>query len=382
MALSLPELPRQTPQHTGPERILVVDDSLSALMLVKQVLEGDGFQVETAHGGLEGFQVSQDLHFDLIILDIMMPDLDGLELCRRIRSHEGTRDLPILFLTADERTTTQMDAIAAGGDDLLYKPSLQRELLIRVHSLLRIESLQALIRKDRDALLRVQQQQEQLFHFIIHDLKSPLQTIQGNSELLLLGAASGKDPKPRIELIQETVRRMSRMVQDLLDVSQGGQGSIPICVRSANVRAMMVDCAEELQPALVRRNVQVDIQAPDPFLVPVDAELIRRSLINLMDNALKYGPTRGTIRLEGEVRGEVALLRVVDEGPGVPADMRTRIFDPFIRLDRDSAQARISSGLGLAFCRMVAEAHGGRIYVEPGKHCGSAFCVEVPLAQR
>lgn len=368
------------PQESSPPRILAVDDSLSALTYVQGVLESDGFHVSTALGGMEGLAAASSSCFDLIILDVLMPDLDGLELCRRLRAQETTRSTPILFLTSDERPSTQMEAIRAGGDDLLYKPSLNRELVIRARSLLRLESLQNLVKRDRDTLLRLQHQREKLFSFIVHDLKSPLQVIQANSDLVLYGLAAGKDPAPRIAIIQETVKRMTRMVQDLLDVTLSEHGAVPLAPRFTDLVGLLRDCQAEIQPALDRAEVKLEIHGAECLEANADPDLIRRCLLNLLDNALKYGPRGGTIRMGAEAKGMTARIEVRDEGPGVPPGMREQIFDPFVRLERDSAQARVSSGLGLAFCRTVIQAHHGDIWVEAAEPHGSTFVFELPIS--
>lgn len=378
-----PQFPTESPtQENVGFRILVVDDSLSALTYVQGVLEADGFQVFTATCGMEGLEAARNGAFDLIILDVMMPDLDGLEVCRRLRADEATRSTPILFLTSDERPSTQMEAIRAGGDDLLYKPALNRELIIRVRSLLRLESLQSLIKRDRDTLLRLQQQREKLFSFIVHDLKSPLQVIQASADLVLFGLAAGKDPAPRVAIIHETVRRMTRMVQDLLDVSLSDHGAVPLAPRLCDLVELIRECQTELQPALDRSDTKLETLGIPSLEAHADPDLIRRCLLNLLDNALKYGPPGGTIRITASQQGPKAHIEVQDEGPGVPAEMRDRIFDPFVRLERDSAQARVSSGLGLAFCRVVMQAHRGSIHVLGAEPHGSVFRIELPLSDK
>lgn len=360
-----------------PERIMVVDDSASARIMVESILQDAGFRTFGVASGKAALAHLLDFEPDLIVLDILMPDMDGLETCRRIREMEHGSRVPVLFLTGDERTQTQSQAIAAGGDDLIYKLSLKRELAIRVRSLLRIRKLQTALEHESKSLRELKESQEGLFRFLIHDLKSPLQAVLLNSQL----AAGDPDLSPaclrRVEGIRNSAALMEHMVQDILVVFH--QGQLVVAIEALQLRRALEGWIEELDQYLAQRHARV-VNAVDANLyVMADPHLLRRCLINLLDNALKYGPYGNEIQITAIEEGEACTICMSDQGPGVPPEMRDHIFDPFARLGEDVSLARISSGLGLAFCREVAIAHGGRIWVEDGQPSGAAFCLSLPV---
>lgn len=359
-----------------PPRILAVDDHAPTLGLVEHCLREGGFEVETAGSGPDALARFAAVRPDLVLLDIQMPGMDGLETCRRLRCLEEGWEVPVLFLTGDERRETQQAAIEAGGDDLIHKPSLHRELLIRIRSLLRIRHLQAALKEERDQLREAQEQRERLQQFLVHDLKSALQTVLCSTELL---AETAEGPAGRhAGRILHAVGVLDRMIQDLLDIARSERGLLLGERRPIPVRPAVLQWIEEIRPQFERRGQTIRTELPEGLAVVGDPELLRRCFLNLMANANRYTPTGGEIRAEAGVLDGRFRLRVVDEGPGIPEPMRLRIFDPFIRLQGGAAESRSGAGLGLAFCRVVAQLHGGRIWTEPNEPRGAVFCLEFP----
>ena len=360
-----------------PVRVLVVDDSATARIMVEGLLREAGIETLSEAEGARALARFEAFQPDLVILDVMMPDVDGLEVCRRIRATEAGRHLPILFLTGDERPQTQAEAIAAGGDDLVYKPSLQGQLVIRVRSLLRIRNLQIALEQESATLRTLQTSQEGLFRFIVHDLKSPLQGILSGAEML---ASEADLPPPSLkmaDLIRQAALQMERMVQDILVVCR--QGRLTPYPQVFDLAQALGEWTATLAASFSRRKARLILEVPPGTILEADLELIRRCVLNLLDNALKYGPSGNEIRIQARLTDTDCLLTIADQGPGIPADMRERIFDAFARLDRDASQARISSGLGLAFCREVAHAHGGQIRVDSLDPQGACFVLQLPL---
>lgn len=355
---------------------MVIDDSSTARVMVEGLLQESGFETMGFNNGEAALEQLVQFQPDLVVLDILMPGMDGLEVCTRIRSMEGGTGIPVLFLTGDERPQTQDQAIAVGGDDLVYKPALQRELVIRVRSLLRIRRLQRALERESQSLRELQTKQEGLFRFIVHDLKSPLQSILSGAELL----AEDRDATPDIAklagLIQQGSLMMESMVQDILVVSH--RGDLAPRRQAVNLREAIDRWTEGLKQRFHRREVTLVNEVPPEVVIDADEELLRRCIVNLLDNANKYGPPGNEVRIQVRMEPQECQLRIADHGPGIPPGMEEKVFDPFARLERDASQARVSSGLGLAFCREVARAHGGRIWVEPGDPSGAVFCLTLP----
>jgi signal transduction histidine kinase len=359
-------------------RILVVDDDAIARRSLRAMLERGHYQVETAAGGLEALEVIPLFRPELILLDILMPGMDGLETCRRIRSMPGGELTPVIFLTADERPETHADAFKAKGDDFLRKPVFPTELIVRIRSLMRLKRLQAEIQAERDALIDSQKQREQLFEFIVHDLKNPLSTIQVGLDLL----GDRGDIHPNVQLqvqrLRETAQGMGRMVQNILDIGRAEQMGLELQRSRIQLREWIPTLLREVEYRAQRLNQSLSWNCPDELEIEADQDLLRRVILNLLDNALKYSPSGSRTQVEAGPCECGVCLRVVDEGQGIPEHMRQAIFDKFMRLEEEGSKTRSSSGLGLTFCQVVAEAHGGRIWAEANQPRGSVFVLEIP----
>jgi len=359
-------------------RILVVDDDAIARRSLRAMLERGHYLVETVGSGADALQLLPSYRPELILLDILMPGMDGLEACRLIRATPGGELIPIIFLTADERPETHADAFRAKGDDFLRKPVFPTELIVRIRSLMRLKRLQAEVQAERDALIDAQKQREQLFEFIVHDLKNPLATIQVGLDLLSDSPDNAPSVQQQLLRIRETAQSMGRMVQNILDIGRAEQMGLEIRRARLPLRDWLPGLLREVEYRAQRLNQRMSWDCPQELDIEADPDLMRRVLLNLLDNALKYSPSGSQTRIEAEaVDGGVA-FRVSDEGQGVPEHMREAIFDKFIRLEDEGARTRSSSGLGLTFCQVVAEAHGGRIWVEENQPKGSVFIIEIP----
>lgn len=361
-------------------RILVVDDEPVARRSVRAMLERGFYQVETAENGQGALEAFATWHPDLILLDIQMPDMDGLEVCRRIREMPGGGLLPIIFLTGDERPDIHSLAFQVKGDDFLRKPVMQGELVVRIRSLMRLKRLQAEIQEERDNLLDLQQQREQLFQFIVHDLKNPLTTIQVGLEVLEDHDDATPAAQAQLRRLREAAHGMGRMIQNILDIGRAEQVGLELRKTRIPLESWMPLLLKELESQARSRSHALSWGCPEGLEIEADPEFLRRLLLNLLENALKYSPTGSHTRIEAQPSKRGIRLSVHDQGQGIPEPMRERIFGKFVRLDETGTGARSGSGLGLAFCQLVAEAHDGRIWVEDNPAGGSVFVVELPSA--
>lgn len=359
-------------------RILVVDDDAIARRSLRAMLERGHYLVETVGSGAEALKILPVYRPELVLLDILMPGMDGIETCRQIRATPGGDLLPIIFLTADERPETHADAFRAKGDDFLRKPVFPTELIVRIRSLMRLKRLQAEVQAERDALIDAQKQREQLFEFIVHDLKNPLATIQVGLDLLSDRSDNAPSLQKQLLRIRETAQSMGRMVQNILDIGRAEQMGLEVRRTRLVLSDWIPGLLREVEYRAQRLNQRMEWECPADLEIEVDQDLMRRVLLNLLDNALKYSPSGSQTLIEAEPVDGGVLFRVSDQGLGIPEHMREAVFDKFIRLEDEGAKTRSSSGLGLTFCQVVAEAHGGRIWVEENQPRGSIFVVEIP----
>jgi two-component system, sensor histidine kinase and response regulator len=359
-------------------RILVVDDDPLARRSLRAMLEHSYYRVETAAGGIEALGACETCSPELVLLDIQMPDMDGLEVCRRIRERPDGNLLPVIFLTADERPEIHAQALRVKGDDFLRKPVLPAELIIRIRSLMRLKRLQAEIQAERDALMDLQKQREQLFEFIVHDLKSPLSAIQVGLELLDMGSSQDPTAPAQLQRLRETAQAMGRMVQDILDIGRAEQVGLELHKSAISLRRWIPGLVKEMESRAHHRNHELSWDCPAGLEVEADPEFLRRLMLNLLDNALKYSSPGSHTRIEARPARAGVRLEVRDQGQGIPEPMRDQVFGKFVRLEDGKSVPRSGSGLGLAFCRLVAEAHEGQIWVEENRPRGSVFVVEIP----
>lgn len=359
-------------------RVLVVDDEPLARRGVRAMLERGFYKVETAGNGQEALAAFDTWKPDLILLDIQMPDMDGLEVCRRIREMPGGALLPIIFLTGDERPDIHSLAFQVKGDDFLRKPVMQGELIVRIRSLMRLKRLQAEIQEERDSLLDLQAQREQLFHFIVHDLKNPLTTLQVGLELLEDREDTAPAAQMQLRRLRDTARGMGRMIQNILDIGRAEQLGLELRKTRIPLESWIPPLLKELEAQARSRSHAISWDCPAGLEIEADQEFLRRLLLNLVENALKYSPTGSHTSVEARPSKRGIRLSVRDQGQGIPEPMRERIFEKFVRLEETGTGTRAGSGLGLAFCQLVAEAHDGRIWVEDNPSGGSIFVVELP----
>jgi two-component system, sensor histidine kinase and response regulator len=376
-------------RRTMKETILVVDDNLQNRLVVEGHLVAAGYQVIQAENGKEAVEIFAFNPVDLVLLDVVMPVMDGFEACRQIRAMEGGGEVPILFLTAYGDLQTHEKAIESGADDFLSKPIQRVELLLRTKSLLRIRRLEqelvrsnAHVRSQRDALLRAQQEKRRLTAMIVHDLRGPLGCVLGNADYVLDSARLTESLQEALQDIHASADGMDRMLNDLLDIARSEDGVLAPKLKPVDVPDLLDEVRSYLRGRERNSRHQVVIDSrPDLGPVQADRDLIRRVIENLVENSTKYAPAWTDIRVEVSLEGgERLLFKVRDGGPGVPPEFRSKIFEQYVQLDRDRHKhARGGRGLGLAFCRLAVEAHGGQIWVENNQPAGSAFCFWIPL---
>jgi signal transduction histidine kinase len=361
-------------------RILVVDDDALTRRSLRAMLERAYYQVETVDGGIEALGMLGSYKPDLVLLDIQMPGMDGLEVCRQIRELPNGDLLPIIFLTGDERPDIHSLAFQVKGDDFLRKPVLSAELVVRIRSLMRLKRVQAEIQAERDTLLDLQKQREQIFEFIVHDLKNPLSAIQAGLQLLDEREDGAAISQTQLRRLRDTSEYMGRMIQNILDIGRGEQVGLELHKTRIPLRHWIPSVLKEVESLALSRGHELAWHCLPDLEIEADQEFLRRLLLNLLDNALKYSAPGCRTRLEAQRTEGGVRLEVRDQGRGIPEHMREQIFEKFVRLEEGLSGSRSSSGLGLAFCQLVAEAHQGRIWVEENPPQGSVFMLELPAS--
>lgn len=364
--------------------VLVVDDNAENRALAEATLEDEGYTVELAASGEAAIAAFERAAPDCVLLDIRMPGLDGIATSHRIRALPGGAGVPLLFVTAQRDLDTFDRAQAAGGDDFITKPYRPSELIARVGTAIKLRRIAAergelyeLSRKQRDDLMRLQLQKEQLIEFLVHDLKNPVNAIELNAQRIARDAAATERARDAAGKIQSETRTLLRMIMNLLDLGKADEGQLVPARAPVALGALFDDVAAEMQARAHAARVALAI-APEAPSLTGDPELLRRVIENLVDNAIRHAPEDSTIRVEAFRTAGAVELRIADAGRGVPEALRERVFDRFLQAG-SGASVRTGRGLGLAFCKLAIEAHGGRIWIEDASP-GARFCARIPDA--
>lgn len=372
------------------ETILVIDDNAQNRAVLEGQLVAHGYAVCLAESGARGLALFQERAPDLVLLDVLMPEMDGFETCRRLRALPLGGETPIVFVTALTDLGTHEIAMKSGADDFLTKPVMRTELLLRVRSLLRIHRMSLelrashdVIRGQRDLLLRTQQQKEELTALVVHDLKNPLAAILANSQYLVGEPYLKEDDHAAMLDVVSSADSMHRMIMNLLDISKSEEGALLPKAGEVDLAGLVQEIGRALGRRLSDSKLALAVEL-GVDVVRADKDLLRRVLENLLDNCVKYAPSGGALHIRSLARADGFVeIRVCDQGSGVPEAQREKIFEKYAQLDRDAqSHARNSRGLGLSFCRLATEAHGGKIWVEQNHPQGSAFCFTLPDSNR
>lgn len=364
-------------------RVLVVDDNATNRLLVVETLAPEGMDVVEAGSGPEALATFAATPFDVVLLDVRMPGLDGFATLERLRALPGG-DVPVVFLTALRDIETFDRARAAGALDFLTKPVQPTELLSRVEVLLRLRRLGAEvrdqldeIRRQRDDLLRVQLQKERLAAFVVHDLKNPLSAMRLHATVLTRMPDLPPGARESAVAIREQCDRLHHLVMNLLDLSKADEGQLVARRSEVDIDQLARDVATELGVQADARRVTIVLELAAGLRFAADPDLLRRMLENLVDNALRHTPSGGRVSIEAQAAATQLVLRVRDTGPGIPAQLAERIFEPFVQLEIGTGATRSGRGLGLSFCRAAVTAHGGTIVVAPSS-TGACFEITIP----
>lgn len=364
---------------TNPGCVLVVDDMPANCELIRALLEPRGYVVDEAASGPEALRRIAASPPDVVLLDVSMPGMDGLEVCRRLKGDPKTAALPVIMVTGNVDRPDRLAGIEAGANDYLNKPIDAQDLVLRVRNAVFAKRLHDQLKESYQRLLELEHLRDSLTHMIVHDLRSPLSAVMMSMDLLKLTAADHLQPGDveSLEICRSSAGTMSVMVTSLLDVSRLEAGELPLN-KTATLLAPVVRAAIEPLKGLAVGN-HVTLAGPDgEGTATCDGEIIRRVLGNLVGNALKFTPEGGAVRVA--VLNEGVFIRVVvhDDGPGIAPEHHTKIFAKFGQVQ--DRRAKLGTGLGLAFCKLAVEAHGGRIGVESEVGRGSTFWFTLPAA--
>ena len=366
-----------SPQSPG--LVLVVDDEVRNRALLEELLTMRGFAVETAEDGETALARTRERPPDVVLLDVMMPRMNGFDVCRRLKGDAATAAIPVLLVTSLDAREDRLAGIGAGANDFLTKPIDTADLLLRVRNAVLTKRLYDREAEQRRQLEALEAARDTLTHMIVHDIRSPLTGLHAYLGLLDRAAAEGAlgDVLEFARDAHALTARIGELVSQVLDVSRLESGHMPLVLAQADLLALLRPAVAELGPP--PDGVEVAYDVPDrPVKVRCDRDLMARVVTNLVGNAYKFTPKGGCVRLGVTTVDSRVRLEIDDTGPGVPRELRDRIFEKFGQGELGRAATRRSSGLGLTFCKLAVEAHGGAIGVDDAPGSGARFWIDLP----
>ncbi len=408
--------------------ILLVDDRQENLQALEAILSDLGENLVYASSGQEALKHVLKTEFAAILLDVRMPGMDGLETAALIRQRDRTQYTPIIFVTAFGESDEQVKkGYALGAVDFLFKPIVpeiirskiavfvdlyrKAEEIRRTGEILRATQLQAHERQlaeerqrweaeqlrkevelEREVSAKLQESyrrlqeleklRDDLTSMIVHDLRSPLASLITGLEMMESLGDLNEEQEEMLRLSVLSGRNLLRLIGDLLDISKLEAGSLKLELEGLDAAAMVQDSVCQLESLAREKSITLEVEISGPLpCFEADPDKLSRTLTNLIGNGVKFTPRGGRItvgvRLQ-ESEGSL-LFWVKDTGEGIPPDSLEHIFEKFGQVENRKAGRRMSTGLGLTFCKMIIEAHGGRIWVDSAMGQGSTFSFALPV---
>jgi signal transduction histidine kinase len=366
------------PSTRMPGRVLVVDDNADMRSYLARLLR-QSWTVDVATDGVDALASAKSIRPDVVVSDIMMPNLDGFGLLRAIRSDHSLASIPVILLSARAGDEMRVDGLEAGADDYLVKPFSAKELVARVRVHLENASLRQTAEVARAEAESANRAKDDFLAMLGHELRNPLSPIVTALELMRLRGAHSTEH----EVIERQVGHLSRLVEDMLDVSRIVSGKVDLRRTRIELSQVVLRGLEVARPLLEQRGQIVVLHvASNGLVVDVDPDRLAQVVANLLTNAAKYSEPATTIHVSAAPDGARVRLRVRDEGIGIAPDMLDKIFGMFFQQSQSLDRSKGGLGLGLAIVRNLIELHGGSVTVTsdgPGR--GSEFVVELPLAR-
>jgi len=381
-------------------KILVVDDIVENLRLLNTLLKNKNYHVAVATSGEDALTIVHKFQPDLILLDIMMPGIDGFEVCRQLKSSHELKDIPVIFISAKTDVADLARGFELGAVDYITKPIRQEEVFARIKTHLQLRQLNSdIIRhkvvektlkrlndnviEARDEALQASVTKSEFLANMSHELRTPLNAIIGYTELLKDAIENDHDPSNNIsdlDKIHVASHHLLDLINGILDLSKIEAGRMDVCLTPIDIEYLLDNVHAAVAPQIKAKTIQFTLQR-DPSISSINADEIklRQTLINLVSNAAKF-TDHGEIELKVQKKeAQWIQFSVTDTGIGIAPDQMAKLFEPFTQADGSSTRKYGGTGLGLSISRRFAQLMGGDITVSSVKDKGSTFTLTLPI---
>ncbi|AFY73491.1 histidine kinase,Response regulator receiver domain protein,histidine kinase [Synechococcus sp. PCC 7502] len=360
--------------------ILIVDDTPLNLTLLVEILNKGGYHVRPVPSGKLALIAVKKAAPDLILLDIMMPEMNGYEVCQALKQDDLTKYIPVIFISAIDELSDKIKAFEAGGVDYIVKPLQPQEVLARVKTHLELRSLQIQMQQSNENLKKLNEEKNYFLGIAAHDLRNPLAAITSMAQLLLSETNLQDEQKELVTDIKSATDFMLSLLKDLLDISAIESGKLNLHLQPIDVQKYVERIVSRYRMIARSKNIQIELIVTNQVpIISVDPNKFEQILSNLISNAIKFSHDHTVVKVSISAQENQVLFVVADQGQGIPETEREQLFKPFSLTSVKSTAGETSTGLGLAITHRLVSAHNGKISVESEVGKGSVFSVALPF---
>jgi len=371
------------------KKILIVEDNQENTDLLVFFLKPKGYDITAVTDGLQALESIKDVRPDIILLDIMLPKLNGFEVCEKLKNDDSTKSIPILMITALKDLKDKVKALEVGADDFISKPFENIELLARVKSLLRLkefhdelEEKNVELEEKNKTLVWMEKFKEELINLIVHDMKNPLFVIQGNLQMMSMSLDQTPPDalKKYTNRIERSSQQLLRMVVNLLDISRFEEGKIELKQDIENFNRIISEISQRVCEYPENKSKEIVIDADENIQEMVfDKSIIERVVENMVNFATNNTSEGGRVDVQTRRLDDGQLqFAIHDNGTQIPKKYQDKIFEKYSQAEIKNAGYRVERALGLTFCKMAVDAHNGKMWMDLDNPVGNRFVIQIP----
>ena len=364
--------------------ILAVDDIATNIMLLKAVLSRAKYKIVTASGGFEALEKVAEVNPDLILLDIMMPDMDGYEVLKRLKADPAHEDIPVIFLTALHNPEDIVKGFKFGASDYISKPFNHEELITRVAHHIYLAAAQRTIMQQRDELQATVEARDKMYSVIAHDLRSPIGTLKMVFNMLSINLTAdqiGEDSFEMISMGNNITESTFMLLDNLLKWTKSQIGRMNTVFQEVDISEVVLFASKMSDVVAQVKNIEVEYDIPEAITVSCDVDMVKTIMRNLMSNAIKYSQEGGKIVVSVRETPTHAAISVRDNGIGIKEEDIPKLLNPETHYTTYGTKNEEGSGLGLQLVQDLTHRNGGTLTIESKEGEGSTFTFTIAKEQ-
>ena len=363
-------------------KILIVDDVMSNVLLLKVLLTNEKFAIATASNGRQALEQVEKENPDLVLLDVMMPDMSGFEVAQHLKSNPNTADIPIIFLTALNSTADIVKGFQVGANDFISKPFNKEELIIRVTHQISLVAAKRLILSKTEELQRTIAGRDKLYSVIAHDLRSPMGSIKMVLNMLILNLPSEKIGAEMYELLtmaNQTTEDVFSLLDNLLKWTKSQIGKLNVVYQDVDLVEVTDGVIEIFSMVASLKKIRIREMKPEKMMVNADIDMLKTVVRNLLSNAIKFSKENSEVLVKMEEVDGMAVVSVQDYGCGISEEGQKKLLHTDTHFSTFGTNNEEGSGLGLLLCKDFVVKNGGKLWFTSKEGEGSIFIFSIPV---